>query len=400
MVKPSIPGGPVPMARMPGPELLEAASLGKAERLEEMLLQGADPNWRNDGGETALHLAASRGHTQTAACLLAYGANPAIPNNQGLTALSLSSISPETLHAIRQRYHRFRPRDLLSQTSWSEQALELAGALDRWGIIKLAGLLEADSLRRLQRDFQGFIRNLDDKLNRGEGAYGHYDEEEHWWLKDRAYVCNNAFKYSTHLVKVCCHETLLEVFHLYLGSPGFISRGVAMRYLPNQATDNDMFGWHHDMEERRLKVMILLTDVGENDQLMSYIRGSHQIYHPLAMFLQNPCGLEYCKRHLGQLDVFRTMGKAGDAFLFDSNGAHRGNRRPDAAVRDAFFIEYTTDKSDIWGGDVSHQVFQEIPLRGHNPFERLMATQPKWARPPSRNLPTWVTNLPNVETWL
>ncbi len=380
--------------------LLDAAGRGDAETVESLLQQGADPDVRSAQGETALHLAVGHGHAQAAACLLAYGADHRLVDQSGHTPLSLNYTNLSTLHAIRQRYHRFPTPDRAGATPCSQQAIDWAGELDRKGFLRLPGLIEPTMLACMQSDFEAFARNLEAKVARGEGCLQHYDDEEHWWPKDRAYVSNNAFKHSRQLVKFCCHEPLLEIANLYLGKVAYIQRGVAMRYLPSESTDNDMFGWHHDMEDMRLKVMILLTDVGEHDQYMSYVVGSHKIFHPLVMFLKNKCSLEYCRKQLGQIEIDHTIGRAGDVFLFDSNGAHRGNRRPQANIRDAFFVEYTADKSDIWGGDVPRDVFDDLPLRGANPFERMMAVEKKWNLPVTRKAPTWIENLPRVEAWL
>ena len=274
--------------------------------------------------------------------------------------LGLESTSLETLHSIRQHDRRFRKRDRTGTRPLSEQAQQWASELDRRGIIKVSGLVQPNELASLQNDFQAFLRDVQRKVLRRQAIVQNYDEEEHWWPKDRAFVSNNAFKHSTQLVKLCCHETLLEVVDHYLGRPAFVQRGVAMRYLPSESKDHHMFGWHHDLEDQRFKMMVLLTDVGESDQPMSYVVASHKLFHPYSMFSTNQCSLDYCREHLGEVEIYSTIGKAGDVFFFDSNGAHRGNRRLGASIRDAFFVEYTTDKSDIWGGDIRREIFDEI----------------------------------------
>jgi hypothetical protein len=140
--------------------------------------------------------------------------------------------------------------------------------------------------------------------------------------------------------------------------------------------------------------------VGEQDQCMSYVLGSHRIFHPYPMFFRNDCPLEYCRAHLPEVQVYNAVGQAGDVFLFDSNGAHRGNRRDPARVRDVFLIEYTTDKSDVWGGDINPNAFDGLPLPGFNPFAWMMTVEKKWNQPHTRQAPTWVENLPHVERWL
>ena len=173
-----------------------------------------------------------------------------------------------------------------------------------------------------------------------------------------------------------------------------------MRYLPDVAKDRDMFGWHHDQEDRRLKLLILLTDVGLKDQHMSYVCGSHRLYHPYEMFLNNRCSLAYCRNKLGSIEVFKVLGRAGDIFLFDSNGAHRGNRRPGGAVRDTFFVEYSGDRSDIWGGDIPAGALDGLDLSNGNPFGSFVVAEKKWERPVTRQSTTWAENLPDVCSWL
>jgi hypothetical protein len=87
-------------------------------------------------------------------------------------------------------------------------------------------------------------------------------------------------------------------------------------------------------------------------------------------------------------------------FLFDSNGAHRGNRRPAGAVRDTFFIEFTNDPSDVWGGDLPDNTDGESLESIHDPFAGFNAVEKKWKQPKSRKAPAWVENLPDVARWL
>jgi len=173
-----------------------------------------------------------------------------------------------------------------------------------------------------------------------------------------------------------------------------------MRYLPAESNDRDMFGWHHDMEEQRMKMMVLLTDVGETDQYMSYVTGSHRLFHPFEMFSQNHCSLEYCRERLEELELFHTTGMAGDVFLFDSNGAHRGNRRTPAAVRDVFFIEYCANQTHVWGGDIDAQIFDSVDPMCASVFTRMRTVDKKWDRPRRGDKPDWIASLADIEGWL
>lgn len=173
-----------------------------------------------------------------------------------------------------------------------------------------------------------------------------------------------------------------------------------MRYLPCQHLSNDMFGWHHDMEEKRFKIMVLLTDVPVGGQHMSYVLGSHRARHPHSMFFRNACPLEYCASYLPEIRIFDAIGRAGDVFVFDSNGAHRGNRRPEGPLREVFMLEYTADSSHIWGGDLPAEFAASLPTEADHPFRRFMQAEKAWEKPARRKSPSWVENLPNIRRWL
>lgn len=386
---------------MQGPSLLAAARFGDVALVEQLLQAGADPNIQDSSGRTALHYAVERCNAQMAACLLVYRADHRMADQQGVAALDLNHVSIELLHSIRQRHRRFYSRGCSATAPVADDVRRYAQELERRGLVKLSGLVSSETLARMQSDFRRFIMELKVKISRGGGQYTHYDEELHWRVADFAYLTNNAFKYSPALVPLCCHPTISGVANLYLGQPAYIQRGVGMRYFPAEGIEREMYAWHHDIEEQRVKMMILLTDVGEHDQYMGYIAGSHKLYHPYDMFHENTCTPDYCREHLGELEILKTIGQAGDVFLFDSNGAHRGNRFGDAAVRDAFFIEYTVDKTGTWGGDIKPEWFEGIDFNGRpNPFERMLAATKKWDRPMTRKETDWVLNLPHVETWV
>jgi hypothetical protein len=382
------------------PLLLAAAHRGDTNSVEKLLQDGANPNTQDARGETALHKAVNGRHLDTAACLLTYGADFSIADSKGRLPLAPEYIGIDLLHAIRQRYRRFRPASALPRQP-IPQSQEWARELQKNGIMRISGLISPEQLQAMRNGFEKFIGRVQENISKGQGQYEHYDQQEYWWEPELAFVSNNAFKESPELVNFCCSQPVVDTVHQYYGKMAYISRGNAMRYLPHEERKNDMFGWHHDMEEKRLKVMILLTDVGEGDQTMSYVLGSHALYHPYKMFFQNRCSLEYCRKRLGNIEIFRTTGKAGDVFLFDSNGAHRGNRKPEAAVRDAIFIEYTVDNSDIWGADIPQAVFGgngDVP--DDHPFSWIMSVPPKWTLPRTRTAPTWVENLAHVDKWL
>lgn len=381
--------------------ILAAAARNDVAALRELLRGGQAPDVRDGTGRTALFVAVEGGHADAAACLLAYGAKPEATDEAGRAALDPERTPLSMLHAIRQRYQRFEIYGEDKLSAYPAALRARADELAARGILKLPGFVKPEALAGMQRGLEAFAGEVDAMLARGEGIKRHYDEELHWCPKDQAYISNNAFRYSRELVEFCFSPELLALADLYLGKPSFLSRGVATRYRPVESPEKRAFAWHHDMEEKRLKVLVLLTDVGETDQHMSYVAGSHAAYHPYEMFLENAYTLEVCRELLGGVEVVHTTGRAGDVFLFDSNGAHRGVRRAGGAVRDAYFVEFATNIDQVWGSDLDRDHIDSLAAKaGVNPFQQMLTAPKKWERTVQRTVTGWIESLPRLRAWL
>src|ERR1041385_4812727 len=76
-----------------GPDLLNAARKGQAERVTELLGKGAPVDSTDKNGRTPLMLAARHGHADVVKLLLAKGAHVDIRDRQGWTAYGLALFS-------------------------------------------------------------------------------------------------------------------------------------------------------------------------------------------------------------------------------------------------------------------------------------------------------------------
>ena len=354
------------------------------------------------GGQSSLHEAVLRRQYAEAARLLAHGADWTARNDEGKVPLEIGFADLDTLHRIRQEYQRL-PLAVAGAAASDERIAPALQALARDGILRLEGFLEPERLRRLQDDFDRFVGPL--RLARvfGLKRFRHYDEREHWRPAHRAYVTNDAIRHSAALLALCCDPFLLALANGHLGKPAHVKRVMGMRYLPSRPIGSEQFGWHHDMEDRQLKAMILLTDVGEDDQPMSYVRGSHAVFHPYSRFLTNRLEFDYVRTYLGDIEIVNLTGRAGDVFMFDSNGMHRGNRSR-GRVRDAFFVEFTADRNmtNVWGSEVPRDRLEPALLHQDHPLGPLLSVTPKWKRlePQKRKRPSWAESLERPETWL
>ena len=172
------------------PPLIIAARQCDSATVERLLQQGCDPNLCDARGGTALRDAVQIGDAETAACLLAHGASHAVVDGSGRAALDPHTVDVELLHAIRQRYHRDRRGDERPRIG-VPAAERWACELDRRGIVKLPGFVEAAELELMRREFSGFVRGLGSRIARGDGLKRHYFEEEHWWPEedDASWLC-------------------------------------------------------------------------------------------------------------------------------------------------------------------------------------------------------------------
>lgn len=75
--------------------LMRAALDGNTDRVQELILQGADINQRDDEGRTALMFAVINGHYETMKVLLEHGADFNARSNKGGTALMGAALADD-----------------------------------------------------------------------------------------------------------------------------------------------------------------------------------------------------------------------------------------------------------------------------------------------------------------
>lgn len=348
---------------------------------------------------TALHAAVARCDVHEAAQLLRNGTDYSLPDGQGLPALSRRFARPQLVHAIRQRY--LFPSDNI-RTDSQHLSPEIAGPLAELterGITKIPGLVDSATLARLREDFEAVIAAIDADLKVGKGLYLRYHEEHHYSPDKQFYECNNAFKYSDHLVRLACGPFLLELAGRYTGRPVHVQRAQAMRYAAGVESEGDQFTWHHDRDGRQMKVMILLTDITPRDHTMVFATKSHRIDHPLSRFEDNRLSRRYIARHVKDSEDVHTIGRAGDGFLFDANGAHRANRRRTGSMRDVFMLEYNSDPSNVSGGTVNASALSGLSESGIASLKTLRTCPPRWGPDSWGDVPTWTHTLYRTGSW-
>jgi hypothetical protein len=287
---------------------------------------------------------------------------------------------------------------------------EQPGVPERWagpaatlrtdGIARIDRFVDATALEALRGDLDRFVRHLETRLRRGEGIHGGYHEREHYWPDDGAFITNDALAWSPALVALAGDPDVLALVADHLGRRPVVQRALAMRYLPQRpGVEDTQFRWHHDLEDRRCKVMVLLTDVGDDDQPMRYLPGSHEARHSLQRFRDNALGTRYRRRIAPGTEPVRATGAAGDAIVFDSNGAHAATRSEHGALRDVFLVEYGPPGCSIFGGRPDASAVAALGAEGKAALAPLLAAEPAWDLPVP-HAPLWVSRLRDVDHWL
>ena len=92
--------------------------------------------------------------------------------------------------------------------------------------------------------------------------------------------------------------------------------------------------WHRDTRGRQVKMMIYLTDVGEEDSNFSFYPNTH---NKVTYGYDN----SRFDEEFSKSQPIEWYGKAGDAMMFDTNIIHRLRRKALGRVRDSITFYYT-----------------------------------------------------------
>ncbi|MDW3220299.1 MAG: phytanoyl-CoA dioxygenase family protein [Acidimicrobiales bacterium] len=327
------------------------------------------------------------------AALLSDADRPVDQTSRVLTELA----DTDELHRIRQAYLRHPdPHNRLSDPR-PRRARRVVERLRTDGVVPVRRLFPRRRIRRIHD-------RVDLAFRTGEHAeFRHYDQEQYWRDDQQAWVFNDALAIAPELLALCRDPLLVTTAASYLGKPTHIKRVYGMRYLPKEQPESHQFGWHHDMEDRMVKVMVLLTDVPADGQVMSYVAGTHETVHPFSCFRRNALSFDQIGVDPASCRAVDTVGRAGDVFLFDPNGMHRG-RRSLGAPRDAIFIEFTADANhdNVWGSRLGIEEPERFGPDADDPLHLFRDLRPKWERRAHdpRTETTWIESLGDPSRWL
>ena len=142
------------------------ASTGRADRVELLVADGADPDGRDPEGNTPLMLAAAEGRSSTVAALIAHGAEVNLATPKGATALMLAA-GADHATAVRTLLKQGAAAD--AKTSDGRTALMMAAFAGNAGVVEI--LAESGSavyaLER-GRQYRTAVRGIGRQERRGD----------------------------------------------------------------------------------------------------------------------------------------------------------------------------------------------------------------------------------------
>jgi len=304
----------------------------------------------------------------------------------------------ELLHPVRDAYQRIPSYKYLFAQTPKDVSHEV-DQLNKHGIVHIKNFFAPDQLARIQAEFEQFIQVIQkqpDTIDDNGAGF----TEDFFSKKEQAYYTTNPFKYSRELVDSCCNTKLTGIVNHYLQSNGYIYRAGGARILPKPDTGFGSFQWHHDAWGKSLNVMFVLSDIGDGDQAMTYVMGSHKLRHSFEKFMRSRLTLDYCKERMDKTEIFTCKAKAGDIFIFDTNGVHSGNRTPGKA-RDTFIVSYSTDKTHIWNFSLPGEYVKQYASQENNPFARVIEQQKNNQNGPLfPEISSWVDGVIQVNRWI
>ncbi len=236
-------------------------------------------------------------------------------------------------------------------TSRSKEIKKATNDLSSEGFTILHEFIEGERLENLKSAFNEMAKTIESiesgpiKLS-PHGGLLHpqvFYPEQAFDKDSQTTFSNNPFKYSREFLEVALDRNIITIIGGYIGKKFMLQQATAARCYPLEKTNFGSWQWHHDSWGRKVNVMVLLTDVTEADQYMSYMKCSHNIYHSYERTTINDRFTEEEVLKLGDHKVVKCIGKAGTIFIFDANGFHRGNRTL-GATRDVLINQYTAGR--------------------------------------------------------
>ena len=196
--------------------------------------------------------------------------------------------------------------------------------LENEGILILPSYFSDDTLKQMQMDFNKWVP---EKPNNPDHSWA-------YWLNKKC------MSDSVMLSQAAVDTYLTNMVAYYFGKPIYLSEVSGKRLDPCDPYEFGSFQWHHDTIRKQIKVMIFLTDVPEDGQVMEFIPKTHNIVHWDCTYEVTRFNQEKIERYFENYSKpLSSFCPSGTVIIFDTNGLHRGNRNR-GPYRDSWTFNY------------------------------------------------------------
>ena len=208
------------------------------------------------------------------------------------------------------------------------------------GVALLPGFIGPEVIQRIYAHLQG--ANLKERFPpcRDNFTLENVPANVHVAEYDTAYIAR-----CPDVVAIANHPLLLDTAARYLGCKPTISNLSIWWSLPADGTAQEAENYHRDVDEWRfVKFFLYLSDCDESAGPHCFVRGSHRSGRFLRIRRIDDAEVG---RVFAPEDQLRLTGAAGDAFLEDTFGLHKG-QPPTGRRRLLLQVEYSINPIAVY----------------------------------------------------
>jgi hypothetical protein len=209
----------------------------------------------------------------------------------------------------------------------------VAANLERDGVAMLGGFVDAEAVQRIAAHLRDAPLRERFPPYRGEFRLDAVPENVHVaeYRTEHVLACPD-------ILRIANHPRLLAAASRYLGCKPTISNLSVWWSLPADGTAQEAENYHRDVDDWRfVKLFVYLNDVGPGGGPHCFVRGSHRSWRFVR---KRRLTDEQVAAVFPREDMLEIGGKAGDAFLEDTFGLHKG-QPPRTQRRLLFQVEYS-----------------------------------------------------------
>jgi hypothetical protein len=227
-----------------------------------------------------------------------------------------------------------------SHTGDETESHALLGTLQRDGVAMLPSFIASDVIERIKRHLDGAVLQERFPPRRTGFTLDAVPVNVHVAEYDVEHVVR-----SPDVIAIANHPKLLETAARYLGCKPTISNLSIWWSFPADGTPQEAENYHRDVDDWRfVKFFLYLNDVDAGGGPHCFVRGSHRSWRFLR---KRRLRDEQVAAAFDPADLFTISGNAGDAFLEDTFGLHKG-QPPVNKRRLLFQVEYSVNPIAVY----------------------------------------------------